>query len=195
MLRAGRGPRRSRRSASAPPASSTSPARPCCSHPTWPGATSRCSAELERRTDLPVVIENDANAAAWGEFAFGAGADAEDLLLVTVGTGVGGGIVLDGKLHRGAFGIAAEIGHLRVVPARPPVPLRQPRLLGAVRQRLRPGAGRQGAARRRRPQAKPLLDRAGGDVEAITGPLITEAAQDGDAFAVELARDAGPVAG
>ena len=64
----------------------------------------------------PVVIENDANAAAWGEFTFGAGKDVDDFLLVTVGTGVGGGIVLDGKLHRGAFGVAAEIGHMRVVP-------------------------------------------------------------------------------
>jgi glucokinase len=73
-------------------------------------------ADLERRLDLPVVIENDANAAAWGEFRFGAGHDVEDLLLVTVGTGVGGGIVLDGALHRGAFGVGAEIGHMRVVP-------------------------------------------------------------------------------
>ena len=73
-------------------------------------------AELERLTDLPVVVENDANAAAWGEFAFGGGKDVDDLLLVTVGTGVGGGLVLDGKLHRGAFGVAAEIGHFRVVP-------------------------------------------------------------------------------
>ena len=73
-------------------------------------------AELEARVDLPVVIENDANAAAWGEFRFGAGADVDDLLLVTVGTGVGGGLVLDGELYRGAFGVGAEIGHFRVVP-------------------------------------------------------------------------------
>ena len=71
---------------------------------------------LEKRIGLPVVIENDANAAAWGEFTFGAGEDVSDSLLVTVGTGVGGGIVLNGELHRGAFGVAAEIGHMRVVP-------------------------------------------------------------------------------
>ena len=53
--------------------------------------------ELESAVELPVVIENDANAAAWGEFAFGAGRDADDLLLVTVGTGVGGGLVIDGE--------------------------------------------------------------------------------------------------
>ena len=73
-------------------------------------------ADLEKRIDLPVVVENDANAAAWGEFTFGAGEDVQDTLLVTVGTGVGGGIVLNGQLHRGAFGVAAEIGHMRVVP-------------------------------------------------------------------------------
>jgi glucokinase len=54
--------------------------------------------ELEPRLDLPVVIENDANAAAWGEFTYGAGHDVDDLLLVTVGTGVGGGLVVDGEL-------------------------------------------------------------------------------------------------
>jgi glucokinase len=67
-------------------------------------------ADLERRLGLPVVVENDANAAAWGEFQFGAGHDVDDLLLVTVGTGVGGGVVLDGSLYRGAFGVGAEIG-------------------------------------------------------------------------------------
>ena len=63
---------------------------------------------LEKQVELPVVIENDANAAAWGEFAYGAGADVDDLLLVTVGTGVGGGLVLDGALYRGAFGVGAS---------------------------------------------------------------------------------------
>ena len=143
-------------------------------------------AELERRTDLPVVIENDALAAAWGEFAFGAGADVQDLLLVTVGTGVGGGIVLDGKPHRGAFGIAAEIGHLRVVP--------RGRLCGCGNlgcwEQYASGSALVKDAKARvtdgGPEAKPLLDRAGGDVDAISGPLITDAAQDGDPLAVEL---------
>ena len=72
--------------------------------------------DLEEQLDTTVVVENDANAAAWGEFRFGAGHDVDDLLLVTVGTGVGGGFVLDGELYRGAYGVGAEIGHLRVVP-------------------------------------------------------------------------------
>src|SRR5699024_8001741 len=65
--------------------------------------------------DLPVVIENDANAAAWGEFRYGAGYDSDDLLLLTLGTGIGGGVVQDGRLNRGGFGLAGEVGHLRVV--------------------------------------------------------------------------------
>jgi glucokinase len=130
--------------------------------------------DLERTLDLPVVVENDANAAAWGEFQFGAGHDVDDLLLVTVGTGVGGGVVLDGSLYRGAFGVGAEIGHMRVVP-----------------EGILCGCGNRGcfemyasgsalvrearaAARAGSLLAADLLDRAGGDVDAITGPLVTE---------------------
>lgn len=142
-------------------------------------------ADLEKRLGLPVVIENDANAAAWGEFTFGAAHDVSDSLLVTVGTGVGGGIVHNGELHRGSFGVAAEIGHMRVVP--------EGRLCGCgnrgcweqyasgsslVRDTKERAAGDAQAARS-------LLDRVGGDVQAITGPLITEAAHGGDAFARE----------
>ncbi|QNN53154.1 ROK family glucokinase [Nocardioides mesophilus] len=142
-------------------------------------------ADLERRIGLPVVIENDANAAAWGEFAYGAGADVDDLLLVTVGTGVGGGLVLDGRLHRGAFGVAAEIGHFRVVPGG--------RVCGCGNR----GCWEQYAsgsalvrdakeqAREGSLMAQDLVDRAGGDIDAITGPLITNAAKDGDVFSIE----------
>jgi glucokinase len=72
--------------------------------------------QVRALVDLPVIVENDANAAAWGEFRFGAGEDTDDLLLITVGTGIGGGIVHHGQLFRGGFGVAAEIGHMRIVP-------------------------------------------------------------------------------
>ncbi len=68
------------------------------------------------RVGLSVVVENDANATAWGEFRFGAGRDRPDLICLTVGTGIGGGIVLGGALYRGSFGIGGEFGHIRVVP-------------------------------------------------------------------------------
>src|SRR4051794_19836396 len=71
---------------------------------------------VEHAVGRPVVVENDANAAAWGEHRFGGGRRNPDMVLVTVGTGLGGGIVLRGELVRGAFGTAAEIGHMRMVP-------------------------------------------------------------------------------
>src|SRR3712207_4620036 len=65
---------------------------------------------------LPVVVENDANAAAWAEARFGAGRGQQYLVVLTVGTGLGGGLVTDGELYRGRQGIAAEFGHVTVEP-------------------------------------------------------------------------------
>ncbi len=141
--------------------------------------------------DLPVVIENDANAAAWAEFRFGAGEHVEDLILVTVGTGIGGGIVLGGALHRGAFGVAAEVGHMRVVP-----------------NGERCGCGNRGCweqyasgralVREARelvqsgsPLASALVAACGGDVNALEGPMITDLAQAGDLASKELVSDIG----
>ena len=72
--------------------------------------------KVEQRVGLPVVVENDANAAAWGEYRFGAGQGHSDVICITLGTGLGGGIIIGNKLRRGRFGVAAEFGHIRVVP-------------------------------------------------------------------------------
>ncbi|MGC5411885.1 ROK family protein, partial [Streptomyces sp. DT225] len=72
--------------------------------------------KVEQRVGLPVVVENDANAAAWGEYRFGAGQGHDDVICITLGTGLGGGIIIGNKLRRGRFGVAAEFGHIRVVP-------------------------------------------------------------------------------
>ena len=72
--------------------------------------------KLEERIDLPVIIENDANAAGWAEFRYGAGRLVSDMVILTIGTGVGGAIVSNDRLFRGGFGAGAEIGHMRVVP-------------------------------------------------------------------------------
>ena len=142
-------------------------------------------------TELPVVVENDANAAAWGEFRFGAAEDVDDMVCVTVGTGIGGGLVLNGAVYRGAHGVGAELGHLRVVPnghmcgcgnrgcleqyASGSALVREARALAS--------AGTVFAAR--------LLELAGGDPEKITGPMITGAARDGDGASRELLTDLG----
>ncbi|MDH6237238.1 ROK family glucokinase [Cryobacterium sp. CG_9.6] len=73
-------------------------------------------AKLEARIDLPILIENDANAAGWAEFRYGAGREYTDMVTLTIGTGVGGAIVANGSLLRGGFGAGAELGHLRLVP-------------------------------------------------------------------------------
>jgi glucokinase len=73
----------------------------------------------ELRSRLPgfdITVDNDANAAGWAEYRFGAGRGVHDMTLLTIGTGVGGAIVADERLLRGGFGAAGEIGHLRVVP-------------------------------------------------------------------------------
>ena len=70
--------------------------------------------ELEERTGLPTTVENDANAAAWGEFRFGAGSEVEHLVFLTLGTGVGGGVIAHGMLLRGAQGAGGELGHVTI---------------------------------------------------------------------------------
>lgn len=71
---------------------------------------------LASRVGLPLIVENDANAAAWAEFRFGAGRDEPVVVCVTLGTGIGGGLVVNGAVYRGAYGIACEYGHMTLVP-------------------------------------------------------------------------------
>jgi glucokinase len=148
----------------------------------WNGV--QLALELTKLIGLPVVIENDANAAAWGEAKFGAGRNQAHMMMLTIGTGVGGGIVVNNQLYRGAFGIAAEFGHLRVVP--------EGHLCGCGAR----GCFEQyasGSALRRHAReaisaspdlARNLLARGDGTIDGLTGQAITEAARDGDAVAL-----------
>jgi len=72
--------------------------------------------KLEARVGKAVVVDNDANAAGWAEFRFGAGRMVSDMVMLTIGTGVGGAVVAGDRLFRGGFGAGAELGHMRVVP-------------------------------------------------------------------------------
>lgn len=136
--------------------------------------------------DVPIAVENDANAAGWAEFQFGVGRDATDMLMLTVGTGLGGAVIVDGALVRGRWGVAAEVGHMRVVPGG--------HYCGCGHE----GCWEQyasGSALVRDGQAALLAQpdagsrlRAiiGDDPSSLRGPQITEAAQEGDALAVGL---------
>jgi glucokinase len=72
--------------------------------------------EIKEEFKLPIIIENDANAAMWAEFKFGNAKGLNPVMFFIIGTGVGGGLVIDGKLFKGANGIGAEFGHMCVVP-------------------------------------------------------------------------------
>ncbi|MDX3850799.1 ROK family glucokinase [Streptomyces sp. AK02-01A] len=146
---------------------------------------------VERATKLPVVVENDANAAAWGEFVYGAGADHEDMVMVTVGTGLGGGIITGGQLFRGRFGMGGEIGHYRAVPDGLPCGCGQH---GCIEQYA------SGAAHTRRAReaaatdpgrAAALLALGDGSPDGIHGRHVTEAAMAGDPLALELFEETG----
>ena len=139
---------------------------------------------LQEATGLPVVVENDGNAAAWAEFVFGAGRGVPDQLMVALGTGVGGGLILSGELYRGRHGVAAEIGHLGLVRDGRPCNCGRRGCLeeytsGNALQR----AARAAAAHGRAPG---LLAAAGADPQRITGRMVTELAQAGDEEAVAL---------
>jgi glucokinase len=143
------------------------------------------------RLGVPVVVENDANAAAWAEFAFGAGRDVSDMVLITVGTGLGGGIVLDGELVRGAYGIAAELGHVRMVPDGRPCGCGQ---LGCWEQYASGRALLRAAkdlALADEVAGKVLLHAAGGDPAALSGLMVTNAALAGDPGAISVFAELG----
>ena len=140
---------------------------------------------VSARVGLPVVVENDANAAAWGEFRFGAGRGESDLVLVTVGTGIGGGIVLGGRLHRGRFGIGGEIGHLQLVPGGRRCGCGQSgcwEQYSSGRALLR--EAREIADVRREYGAR-LLELGNGRIEGIEAIEVTQAAREGDPAALE----------
>jgi glucokinase len=141
-------------------------------------------ARVEGLVGLPVVMENDANASAWAEVRFGAARGEQDVVLLSVGTGIGGGIVLGGELYRGRWGMAGEPGHYRAVP--------DGRLCGCGNrgclEQYASGSALVAEARefaRRTPEgAIRLLQLGGGSPEGIGGPQITQAAQEGDPAAL-----------
>jgi glucokinase len=148
-------------------------------------------AALATRLAVPILVDNDANAAAWGEWRFGAGRGEDHLVMITLGTGIGGAILEDGRVKRGTYGVAGEFGHMQVVPGGHRCPcgnrgcweqyssgnalVREARELAAADS----------------PVAHTILERVGGRTAEITGPLITELAREGDAMCVELLEDIG----
>jgi glucokinase len=158
-------------------------------HLAWRHSTLR--ADLADRLRRPLWVGNDADAAAWAEYRYGAARGADLALMITLGTGIGGGMVLDGRLRRGSHGVAGEWGHMRVVP--------DGRLCacgnrGCWEQYASGTALAQTArevAHTSRARAGRLLERVAGDADRLTGEDVAAAATDGDPLALELVADVG----
>jgi glucokinase len=141
---------------------------------------------LAGRIGLPVTVENDANAAAWAEYRYGAARGERVVVCVTLGTGIGGGLVVSGILYRGAHGVACEWGHMSVVPD-------GRRCACGNRGCWETYASGSALARDARELAEVspvaahrLLELVDGDPAALTGMDVTLAAKEGDPAAVEI---------
>ena len=149
----------------------------------WTGV--RIGDVVAERVGLPVVVENDANAAGWAEARFGAGAGKRNVLVVTLGTGVGGAIVIDGRLVRGAAGFAAEIGHIIVEPDGRPCGCGQRGCLERYGSGTALGVNGWELARFQPSYAARIIELSGGNPEHISGKAVTAAAREGDPAALE----------
>ncbi|WP_298269522.1 ROK family protein [Geobacter sp.] len=135
--------------------------------------------DLQRITGLPTVIANDVNACAWGERLYGAGAEFSSFIMVTLGTGVGGGLVLNGSLWTGIDGVAGELGHLTVEPDGRPCTCGN---RGCLEQYA--------SATAIATSARAAMSGGSGE-EAISAESVSEAARQGDPRALKIFADAG----
>jgi glucokinase len=143
--------------------------------------------ELEPRIGVPLTVENDANAAAWGEFRFGAGSEVDHLVFVTLGTGVGGGVISHGVLLRGAQGAGGELGHVTIQAT-------GPRCACGNRGCLEALASGTAISRRARELASEKPNSALGRLAAerkILGEDVTRLAREGDELALSVLEEAG----
>jgi glucokinase len=160
----------------------------------WPGGRARWAPHnsyrrlelrrlLHEQTGLPTTVDNDGNTAAWAEARFGAGAGSDDLVLITVGTGIGGGLLLDGRIYRGGHGFAGELGHMIVDPDGDRCPCGNRGCLEAMASGSTLGRlGREAAAVD--PGGR-LAVLAGGPAR-VTGEVVFAAAREGDEVALAL---------
>lgn len=146
---------------------------------------------VEALVDLPVVVENDANAAGWAEFRFGPAADADTMLMMTVGTGLGGAVVIDGRLVRGSGGFAGEIAHMTAVPGGQWCGCGNRGRLEQYTSGTALVRGVRAEAAADDPLMAPVLAAASGDLAAIDGPLISRLAAEGDPGRLRHMRELG----
>jgi glucokinase len=143
---------------------------------------------LEREFRVPVRMDNDANAAGYGEKIFGAGKKTDDFVYMTVSTGIGGGLVLGGRVHRGVSFCGGEVGHMTIVAGGN---LCNCGKKGCLEAYASGTAIARDAQRRIRAGAKTVIRSMASRSEPITALTVTRAAESGDRVALEIFRDAG----
>jgi glucokinase len=145
--------------------------------------------EMQKRLGLPVYLDNDANAAALAEFLYGAGRGSTDMIMLTLGTGIGGGLILNGEVYRGSTGAAAELGHIVIVEDGLPCQGNCPNH-GCVETY----ASGTALAREGKAAAEREPDSALGEALAkgpIVGRTVTDLALSGDGLATQIVAEAG----
>lgn len=143
---------------------------------------------IEDGLQIATFLENDANAAGLGEHRFGAGRGTRHMVYVTVSTGIGGGLILDGKLYHGSSGAAGEIGHTTIKPDGPPCNCGNWGCLEALASGT--AIAREGRERMLRGVPTLIGELAGGNPERVTAKLVAEAATQGDALAQQIIAEA-----
>jgi glucokinase len=143
---------------------------------------------VRARTRLPVVVDNDANAAAWGERSFGAARGASNVAYIALGTGIGSGFIVDGRLLRGHSGAGAEFGHVVIDPDGPPCPCG---LRGCFEQFSSGGAIARAAQEALEDDPQSSILSFAGSIEAVTAEDVAKAARQYDETARSVLRRAG----
>lgn len=157
--------------------------------PHLPWRDSAVPSRISAAVNLPVVMDHDVNSAAWAEWQLGAAAGSASTLLIAVGTGIGAGLVVDGKIFRGAYGVAPELGHLQVVPGGRPCPCGK---RGCLERYCSGTALAVTAIEMAETLEAPLLrELTAGDLTRLTGTLVGRAARLGDPAAVAAVADLG----
>lgn len=145
--------------------------------------------KTQKRFQVQSFLLNDASAAALGEHRYGAGRGVNNLVLFTLGTGIGGGVVADGELYLGAVGCAAEIGHMTVDDSGPRCGCGNRGCLEALASGT--AVTRDAVRRIRRGKKTSITDMVGGDIDKVTAETVATAARNGDILALEVLNRAG----
>jgi glucokinase len=143
---------------------------------------------IEARTGVPASLGNDANLAALAETKMGAARGYKDVIFLTISTGIGGGVLVDGKLLIGSEGLAAECGHIIMI-------VEDDQVSSLEKEAAGPGIARQARIAIEKGAQSIILERAGGSLDHISARIVGDAAKDGDALALRILERAGKIIG